>query len=147
MKQLFLKRENKNYLDRSRHSEDEQGHDLARGARQQQVIAALITKLTNYKLFLTQPELAAKLYVFYQRDFAKALSLPELVATIKTLLPYRENLEFTSHQLSDIDDDPTDGVLDNPARLSIYQYQWVYIITDEQKFQTLVQEKLILGHN
>ncbi|MFH2118622.1 MAG: LCP family protein [Candidatus Paceibacterota bacterium] len=132
---------------RSRHSEDEQGHDLSRGTRQQQVIAALISKLTNYKLLLGQPELTAQLYLFYQDNFAQALSLSELVATVKTLLPQRENLKFTSHQLADIDDDPINGVLDNPTRLAKYQYQWVYIITNEQKFQTLVQEKLILGHN
>lgn len=132
---------------RSRHSEDEQGHDLARGARQQQVISALMTKLTNYKTLFLHPEMAGQLYLFYQQDFGRSMSLPELVATVKQLLPQRKNLKITSHQLTDINDDPVNGVLDNPARSATYQYQWVYTLTDQQKFQTLVQEKLILGNN
>jgi anionic cell wall polymer biosynthesis LytR-Cps2A-Psr (LCP) family protein len=132
---------------RSRHSEDEQGHDLARGARQQQVIEALLGKLTNIKALVTNPELVGELYLFYENNFAQALPLPELISTSKTLFPHRKTLSFTSHQLTALDDDPVGGVLDNPPRLAIYQNQWVYIIVDEKQFQTAVQEKLLLGHN
>ena len=127
---------------RSRHSEDEQGHDLARGARQQQVIEALLTKLTNYKLLVTQPELAGKLFRFYDDYFSTALPLSEFVSTGKSLIPHRRSLSFTSHQLEDIDDNPAEGVIDNPPRSTDYQYQWVYVITDQQQFSQVVQEKL-----
>ena len=127
---------------RSRHSEDEQGHDLARGARQQQVIEALLTKLTNAKLLVLQPELAGLLYRFYEQHFSRALPVTELIATGKALLPHRQDFAFASYQLTAVDDDPNQGVLDNPARLSQYQYQWVYVITEQEEFESVVQAKL-----
>ncbi len=127
---------------RSRHSEDEQGHDLARGLRQQQVISALFAKLMDYKFMITHPEVAGELYRFYEDNFAAQLPLTELISTAKTLLPHRRNLAFESHQLTDVDDDPEEGVLDNPPRLATYQYQWVYVIDDEERFQEVVQSKL-----
>lgn len=127
---------------RSRHSEDEQGHDLARGQRQQQVIAALLAKLTNYKALIANPKLAGELYHLYERDFSQALPLSELVSTAHALLPHRGTLTFASQQLTDIDDDPVNGVLDNPPLSARYQNQWVYVIDDEPKFQAAVQNQL-----
>lgn len=127
---------------RSRHSEDEQGHDLARGERQQQVIAALLSTLTNYKMFLTHPKLAGQLYAFYTENFDQALPISELVGTLKALLPHRQNIAFTSHELTTIDNDPVNGVIDNPPPLARYQNQWVYLITNEAKFQSTIQNDL-----
>jgi LCP family protein required for cell wall assembly len=126
---------------RSRHSEDEQGHDLARGARQQQVIEALMAKLTNYKLLVTQPKLAGKLYRFYEENFSQELPLTEIVSTGRALIPHRRTLAFQSHQLTTTEDS-SQGVLDNPPRLAAYQYQWVYVIGDQQEFAKIIQEKL-----
>lgn len=132
---------------RSRQSNDEQGHDLARGVRQQEVITALLGQLTNAKLLIRKPELASKLYNFYDRNFAVSLPLKELVATVKAILPHRKTLSFANHQLTTTADDPIAGVLSNPPRLPAYQYQWVYLINNKQQFQTAVQEMLLFSHN
>ena len=125
---------------RSRHSEDEQGHDLARGARQQQVIEAVIAKLTNPKLLITQPKLAGGVFRFYQENFGQVLPLPELVSTAKALLRAENPITFQSFQLLDIDDDSTNGVIDNPPISRAYQNQWVYIIPDQEKFESQIQQ-------
>ena len=119
---------------RSRHSEDEQGHDLARGARQQQVIEAVIAQLTNPKLLIAQPKIAGEVFRFYEQNFGQVLPLFELVSTAKALFQALNPITFHSHQLTDIDDDPVNGVIDNPPISRRYQNQWVYIIPDQAKF-------------
>lgn len=129
---------------RSRHSEDEQGHDLARGARQQQVIQALFTKLSDYKMLLNNPVLAAQLYNFYHANFEQAFPLPELVSTAKSLVPHRKTLRFTSHQLTTIEDDPIHGVLENPPPSPATQNQWIYRIPDLSRFRNIIQSAFLL---
>lgn len=127
---------------RSRHSEDEQGHDLARGKRQQQVIAAIFQKLLNVKSLVLDPQLTANLYTFYTKNFAQSLPVGELVSTAHALLPHRKNIQFTSHELADIDDDPVNGVLENPPAQRRYQNQWVYTIADPDQFKATIHSKL-----
>jgi anionic cell wall polymer biosynthesis LytR-Cps2A-Psr (LCP) family protein len=125
---------------RSRHSEDDQGHDLLRGARQQQVIAAVVAKLTNPVTLIRDPRLAGKLYLYYEQNFSQYLPVTELISTVKALLPHRDTLAFQSHQLTDIDDDPDNGVLENPPQSWRYQNQWVYLVNDEAKFKSVIDK-------
>ena len=118
---------------RSRHSGDDQGTDLARGQRQQQVIQALMVKLMDPQSLIKNPELAGQLYHFYQENFEDSLSLTQLIATTRKLLPLRENISLEGQNISAQPDD-IDGVLINPP-LWQYQNQWVYVISDLERFR------------
>ncbi len=124
---------------RSRHSEDEQGHDLARGARQQQVIEALLTKLMSLKTFLS-PVTAGSLFKYYQTNFERYVSVQEVIATALVLVDKRNQIEFIPQQLSIYPENP-EGVLVNPPE-ERYDGQWVYEIRDLSAFQTEVKELL-----
>lgn len=129
---------------RSRQSEGDEGHDLARGVRQQRVIQALFAKLTQYKMFINRPELAGELYNFYHAHFEQALPLSELVRMIQSLAPYRKDLRFQNHHLTALTDDPENGVLENPPPSPLYQNQWIYRIPDLARFRERIQTLLLL---
>ncbi len=120
---------------RSRHSEGDEGSDLARGERQQLVVKALFSQLMEPKQYLENPALAGQLYKFYEQNFAEVLPLTELIATGKKLAPIKAEITIAGHQLSTTKDDPKTGVLANPKPSYLYQNQWVYVITDEELFK------------
>lgn len=120
---------------RSRHSEGDEGTDLARGERQQLVVKALFSQLMEPKQYLENPALAGQLYKFYEQNFAEVLPLTELIATGKKLAPIKAEITIAGHQLSTTKDDPKTGVLANPKPSYLYQNQWVYVITDEELFK------------
>ncbi|MBD3279186.1 MAG: hypothetical protein GF390_00560 [Candidatus Pacebacteria bacterium] len=125
---------------RSRHSDDKQGHDLARSQRQQQVIQALVTKLQNLKYFANHPDQAGLLYRFYLDHFAVYLPMEQLLAIVYQLAPQQNHLTINNHQLS-IYPDEQNGVIYHPPQWQ-YQNQWVYIIRDQQQFQDFINNKL-----
>lgn len=127
---------------RSRHSDGDEGTDLARGERQQLVIKALFSQLMKPKQYLENPALAGQLYQFYEQNFAEVLPLTELIATTKKLAPIRAEITITGHQLSTTKDNPRTGVLTNPKPSYLYQNQWVYIITDEELFKQEITDIL-----
>lgn len=127
---------------RSRHSLGSQGNDTARNVRQQLVIASLLTQSMQRKLYL-EPQLLGSIYAYYNRHFASALSVTELLATAKVLLPYRSQIEFHGGGLPIFPDDPS-GVLYHPPE-STTQGAWVYRIKDMQAFKTKVREMLELN--
>ena len=127
---------------RSRHSEGDEGTDISRGERQQIVIKALFTQLLDLKQYVKEPELAGALYKFYETSFSEVFPLEEIVSTVKTIIPVRENIMFSSHQLSTTKDNPQTGALDNPRPSYIYQNQWVYTINNEDLFRQEIKEAL-----
>jgi anionic cell wall polymer biosynthesis LytR-Cps2A-Psr (LCP) family protein len=127
---------------RSRYSDNQdEGTDLARSRRQQQVITALAEKMTDTAT-LTNPATLGLLYRFYQDSFADQIPLTELVAVGRQLYPVRANINFQSNSLTVIEDDQP-GVIEHPlVTPNRYQAQWVYIIPDLAAFQTEVKQML-----
>lgn len=126
---------------RSRNSQSDQGSDLARGSRQQQVIQSLFNQLFQPRQWLRQPELAGKLYRFYLDNFNHQLPVEQLIAIGKKLLPYRKDIALKSHSLS-VADEENQGVLIHPDKKK-YMNQWVYIIENESAFKAEVSDKLL----
>lgn len=128
---------------RSRKSENDQGHDLARSNRQQEVISALLKKLTDLGVYIADPKMAGELFSFYNENFSNQLSFEEIISTAKTLYPKRSDINFSSENFSTTTEDPRGGVIDNPKPSYKYQNQWVYVITNPVTFKQEVKEKLI----
>jgi len=126
---------------RSRHAQGQEGNDLARSRRQQQVISALVSQLSNFNT-LKNTSTLGQLYFFYQTNFNKYLDTIELASTIKTLIPQRNNIEFSAQSLSIYPEDKM-GVLTHPATKD-YDDQWVYIVRDELKLKEEIKNKLNL---
>ena len=124
---------------RSRKSANlDEGTDDARAKRQQQVISALIKKISQPTL-VKQPELIGKLYHFYDLNFSQQISLIELIEIANRLRTKLQHIAFDPSSLS-IQTEEEDGVITHPP---VAKYgQWVYEIVDEEKFQTEVREKL-----
>lgn len=126
---------------RSRHSEDEEGTDLARSQRQQQVISAVVTKLRQ-RAVIFNPKLMGKLYSYYNTNFAKYFSPVEGIATVKQLFPARDKIVIESHGLT-IYPEVEDGLIEHPPTKN-YDKQWVYIVRDQEQFPAAVKELLAL---
>lgn len=116
---------------RSRHSTDEiEGTDEGRIARQKQVIQALLSALLK-KEFVADPTKLGKLYAIYSRNFGSSVSVEDGSATIRTLLESmsmrnQSNILFSQKTLS-IQGNGNKGVLYHPINLRAYGGQWVYI--------------------
>jgi LCP family protein required for cell wall assembly len=121
---------------RSRKSTGEEGDDLARSHRQQQVIAALLTRLRSPQLW-QQPDKLGQLYQLYLNNWAQTLPIPELIATAKTLWPLRTQIQLLPQQLSVWPDHPT-GLIWHPP-IAQTQQQWVYLLRDETQFQNQIK--------
>lgn len=124
---------------RSRHSQDDEGTDLARSLRQQQVIAALITKLSDIKQYWHQPELAGKLLNFYQISFDQYFPTKNLISIGLNLGDDMSALKFESLNLS-IYPDEEDGVIYHPQPTKKYQDQWIYLIKDQTEFASEINK-------
>lgn len=137
---------------RSRKSQSDQGTDLARSQRQQDVISALVDRVRQPEVILDPTQLG-ELYVFYDQNFAQVLPATEILATGKALWPIRNEIALTQNALSTFDqtqDDTTLAAAANPQPVLIHppvrpdQYlgQWVYIVPDTAAFQREVKTKL-----
>ncbi|MEA2057056.1 MAG: LCP family protein [Patescibacteria group bacterium] len=124
---------------RSRHSQDDEGTDLARSLRQQQIINALIEKLSQPKIYWHQPELAGKLLNFYQTNFNQYFPTKNLITIALDLGENMPNLEFKSVALS-IYPDEENGVIYHPKPSNQYQDQWVYLIKDHVEFKKEIKD-------
>jgi len=127
---------------RSRHSDGDEGTDISRGDRQQLVIKAIFNKLMNIKQYVKNPELAGKIYRFYDDDFSSVFPLEEIISTGKNLVNKRDQITIKGHQLSTTKEDPKNGVLDNPRPSYLYQNQWVYVINDQDLFEQEIKNSL-----
>ncbi len=126
---------------RSRKASNDQGTDNARSSRQQQVIDALINSIQALNP-LKDTEKLAKLYKYYNQHFADQLSIQELITTLKTVLPIKEEVTFNKSLLS-IYPENKFGVITNPPTYK-YHGEWVYEITNLANFKEEVQTKLNL---
>ncbi len=127
---------------RSRHSQNlEAGTDLARSQRQQQVIQALVSRLTNLCLYWQQPQLAGQLFHYYQSNFGQYLPINELMAIVKGISPNASDLQLqtitipVANNYSLKQDNDEQPLLVHPDNLQPYQNQWVYTITNQAQFE------------
>lgn len=130
---------------RSRKSTGEQGNDIARGERQQEIFQAFFLKLKNYRYFYDHPDVAGKLIRFYQDHYSQNFSFVDMTATMTALLPAMDKLEIIGQTLSTDPNDPN-GVLYNPPDFK-FENLWVYTIKDLQNFQQEVLKKLNSKNN
>jgi anionic cell wall polymer biosynthesis LytR-Cps2A-Psr (LCP) family protein len=124
---------------RSRHSGDDEGTDTARASRQQEVILALINTLKN-RGFYKDPARVGRLYHFYDQHFAQSLSITELIALGRRLLPHLDTISFSEGSPSIYPNDPQGTITHPPVQK--FQNQWVYQIRDLSTFQKEVHQKL-----
>lgn len=123
---------------RSRHSQGDQGTDLARSQRQQLVIESLSDNLLNIKKYISQPKKLGLLYKYYQENFASQIPITQLISMGKILYPSLSKIEFIKASIS-TQPDRADGILVNPTPSKKYQNQWVYIISDQERFKDEIQ--------
>ena len=125
---------------RSRHSQDDQGSDVARSYRQQLVIEALISKLASKNTIFDVDKLA-DLFKLYKNQFSNQISLTELVSISKAIFPYRSDFKIENRSLSIYPDNPQ-GVIEHPTG-NFYQNQWVYEIRNLDQFRAEIKTKLL----
>lgn len=117
---------------RTRHSADlNEGTDQARIRRQQQVISALVSRMSSEQV-LANPQTLGQMYRWYSRRFARQVPLTTLGNIGRAVLSVgvAPQVESVSLPISDGVNSP-DGqaVLVHPA-LSKYGGQWVYELAD-----------------
>jgi LCP family protein required for cell wall assembly len=125
---------------RSRHSENlATGTDLARAQRQQQVIEAIIRRLSNARMYWQDPVLAGQLLKFYQDHYAQYFPLEEAIALAEQVgINNLTKLELKSIDLP-VKSQESNGVIEHPQNLKPYNNQWVYVIPDQDAFKDYVQ--------
>lgn len=117
---------------RSRHSEGDEGTDNARSQRQQQVVSALITKLTSREILLNPTQLG-HLYAFYLKNYDRNLSMTQVVAISKRILE-KETLPSLENKILTIYPDDENGLITHPHPAQ-YDNQWVYTRRDPENFR------------
>ena len=125
---------------RSRHSNDDEGTDLARSQRQQLVIESLFKQLSNISFLIENPEKLGQIYRFYLDHFAKNLAMEKIVDLAYAAYTQVENLnsfQFASHSLS-VYPENKEGVIYNPP-LWQSNGQWIYQIRDQAQFKNEIQ--------
>ncbi len=126
---------------RSRHSLDEAGNDLDRNSRQQQVINSLISKMSQTEIYWQQPQLAGKLFEFYQQNIAQYFEISDLMTVGYNLGSKLSQLEFSAYTLP-VYPDNEDGIIIHPEPSPKYQNQWIYLLKDKDEFASYIQKKL-----
>lgn len=123
-----------NQFIRSRKAFSSEGNDLARAARQQQVVTALIETLSTPTL-ITQPRLLGSLLAYYQAHFASQLPIEALVSLL-----YYLPLNHRQLSLPIEENNPRALIYHPPARF--FAGQWVYLITSPERFREQVRSLL-----
>jgi anionic cell wall polymer biosynthesis LytR-Cps2A-Psr (LCP) family protein len=129
---------------RSRKSADDQGTDLARGQRQQQILEALLEKIFDSDFLFNEPKKVGQLYRFYLDNFDQSLSIKELAKTMFSwLIIHRQDPElilpsFVTYNIT-VYPDNDEGLIINPPLWQTRQ-QWIYEIRDLNNFQESLQD-------
>ena len=113
---------------RSRHAEGEEGTDIARDRRQQQVIAALKQKLSTPKFFMSRDNLA-KLYTLIQENTDTNIT-EKLYPSLLRLAVDTMRQPIREVVISYLPDEAGFAILDNPPVSTIYLNQWVLVARD-----------------
>ncbi len=136
---------------RSRHSTDDiEGTDEGRIARQKQIIQSLFSTLMH-KDVLTNPVTLGKLYAIYARDIESSLSVEDGAASVRALIESmskqnQSQIAFSQHSIS-FQEKGNKGALFHPTNLKAYGGQWVYVPVKpdfsgvKQEIQTFYEEK------
>lgn len=134
---------------RSRHSAGLEGTDTARSQRQQLVIVALITQLTNFETYKTQPFLILDLWQWYNQNYAEVMPINEIVSLLRPTIEAKTLPQLLPQSLPIMKKDKISGkvlepgVLYNPPVVkNLYLGQWVYIIPDQSAFQSTIKNLL-----
>ncbi len=124
---------------RSRKSENDQGNDLARGKRQQEVIQALLQQLTQINQYWYQPQKAGQLFKFYQQYFAQSLLLKQALA-LAVKMAQAPKLNLKTYSLPVYPEDQA-GVIYHPqTQTQQYQDQWIYLVKDHKEFKVFINQ-------
>ena len=126
---------------RSRHSAGNQGSDDARSIRQQQVFKAILTKISNLKYWWRNPAQLGRFYRWYLDTYQANLPISEIIRIGGQIIQNKHIPKLSATQLS-IQAGQTQGVLVHPYPSRIYQNQWVYLISDVDKFKQEIDNKL-----
>lgn len=126
---------------RSRHSESDQGTDIARAARQQLVISSLVNLLRQPSFYTHNIQRAGKVYKFYLTHFAQLIPPEQLVGHARLLWPQKDSLNFKTGSPS-IYPDNAQGVIIHPPVSAQQQQQWVYVVRNLAGFQQEVSAHL-----
>lgn len=125
---------------RSRHSQDlTEGNDLARSQRQQQVLMAIINKLSQPDLHWKHPEVTGSLVKFYQDNYGDFLPLDQVISMVLAMGKKVTQLQFNSLTLAEYPENP-EGLIEHPLALRPYQNQWVYLVKDLSAFQQFIKQ-------
>lgn len=124
---------------RSRKSEGDEGTDIARGLRQQELVAALVDHVKKPQTW-KNPELLGQLYRVYQQNWGTSVPIVEIVAMAKQFWPVRNQIQVSKHQIPILPDE-SHGIILHPDPKK-YQNQWIYIIPDQAKFTQFTQTVL-----
>ena len=124
---------------RSRHSSGSQGNDLARNARQQQVLQALIARMQERSIWLNPAQLG-QLYHLYQQNWQSQIPLADLVSLARQFLASSPTLSFTTFTLTEYPTDPNGHLLHPP--LSQTAGQWSFLIRNPELLRAEIQQQL-----
>ncbi len=125
---------------RSRHSDSEEGTDLARAERQQIALAAILQAVTQESI-VKDPQTIGKLFAFYETYFASTLPINDIVAIAKAAVENSVSaVTIDSHALT-VQPATKGGVLFHPDARTTKNI-WLYQIADEQQFQEEVSQAL-----
>lgn len=123
---------------RSRHSDDlSAGTDIARGERQQLVVAAIANRILSVHS-LSNPTILGNLYRFYLNKYQQQLPMSTIVMAAKTMWEKQTSVNFQTISLP-IFPDVENGVIYHPNPLTTAG-QWVYVVRSPQLFQEFFQQ-------
>ncbi len=127
---------------RSRNSSNsEAGNDQARNVRQQQVISAIINKLSDPTLYWHNPTIAGELLSFYQNEFGDYYPLEDAISLATSIAQTKSVPTIRSVYLP-ISTTNEQGVIEHPRNLRPYQNQWVYTISNQEAFIDYIDQAL-----
>jgi len=128
---------------RSRHSGDDQGTDIARSQRQQQVLNALINQASEQQNIFLNPGTLGKLYHFYDKNMSQYLPSQDVAALFYAIKGQLRSLSFATHSLPIVPENEN-GIIYHPDPAPAYQNQWVYLVKDINKFKEFITNSLQL---
>ena len=125
---------------RSRKAEGDEGTDLARSRRQQEVVLALANALQSTEL-LTDLDTVAAIVKWYKTSFEQVIPIRTLVTIAAPMIVQGLTPTFQLHVPSVSDVGTKNGILLHPSP-RLYGNQWVFIATDSAIFQSYIKESL-----
>ncbi|MBI4130090.1 LCP family protein [Candidatus Roizmanbacteria bacterium] len=127
-----------NYV-RSRHSESEEGSDLARSRRQTAVVQALLSRLKQRETLLS-PDTLGNVYQFWRNRIETNLADAE--AGTLGLVTYNKQLSFSSVAIPTVSSQNQPALLLHPPTATYGQWVWEPRDKSWEELQTFIQNNL-----